>query len=295
MASYVEVKSTLNFLMGYVCSKCKAVNLAQGTLLAIGRGPFKKGAQASADKAVADGIKAINACEETPIFMGDYAEFRNEVGFNTVGGYHTMNMQYPCPFCGHVELWQKSVNGCKAVSQIKRSRELDREILVGYPQESCPKRFMTGEEANAWRSQKVAELSTLAIKHWDENPEEKQAVLDQLNGIDAKLAALDQEQQGMSAAVAPLEQQIAAKTAEAKSFGMFSKERKAANAEVKELNKQLSSLQAQQKARKAEIIREQAELGNTRRELLFANLAVTGELQTRNNSAGAFRDAIRMN
>lgn len=293
MASYYDTTKTKKFIAAYTCSRCGALNETMGVLNALGRAPFKKMSEKAANYILEKAELALANLHDKPFQVGDVEESRNESGFNTVEGYYFTGMDIPCPCCGNLELWQKNPKRKAGSYKTVWDGTIQRYTLPEVPEESRPNVFHSAEQYSQWKTLTLTMMAKKATERWEADPEGAQKVRDELASLDQQIQELAAQRGNVGAALNTLQAQLAAKTAEAKTFSLFSKERKAANGQIKELEKQIT---AQKTVDSQELLRIQTGISameQAKKDLLFANPGIEGKLQTDSYKGAELRTSYR--
>lgn len=279
MASYEETRQTQLFYVGYTCSKCKAVTIAEAMLVAVGRAPFRKGANRTAEKAFEDGMVMIRNGHVKPYRVKTVYEFRNETGFNTYGAYYVEHLYMSCPYCGNREVWLAPAN----VFVPESFDYVDvntRNKIKSCPEESRPRFFESKEHVKAWKVQTLSRMMADTSVYWKEHLQDAKRLKYELNTKIVQMVDLERMKESVGGMQKELQRKISEKTQEAKGYSLFSKERKAVNGEIKALEQMLSSQKAADDQQLRQLNGQIAALEAEKKNILCANPGLIGTLQT---------------
>lgn len=294
MASYYESKRQRKFLAGYTCSKCRSVVVAEGCLTVIGRAHNQKKAQEALEVADDRGYRAIRNCREKPFRVSRIMEFENEVGRNTLCGYYVENLGHGCPYCGNQELWQLDANRPLPYGKQLADFQTGLELLKGIPEGSTPTVLESADQVKEYKTLTLVQLNKANQEHWGANPGEARQLKARVEAMDAELQSLKEQKSALGAEAKAMEQQLEELTEKSKSYGLFSKERSAANAEIKALKKALDARKSADFNTERGILDKIVAMEKQRKELLIANPGVTGMLSTLTANGPLFREATRL-
>ena len=294
MASYYESKRQRKFLAGYTCSKCRSIVVAEGCLTVIGRAHNQKKAQEALELADDRGYRAIKNCREKPFRVSRIMQFENEVGRNTLCGYFVENLGHGCPYCGNQELWQLDANKPLPYGKQLADFQTGLELLKGVPEGSAPTVLESADQVKEYKTLTLVQLNKANQEHWGANPEEARQLKARVEAMDAELQSLKEQKSALGAEAKAMEQQLEELTAKSKSYGLFSKERSAANAEIKSLKKTLDARKSADFNTERGILDKIVAMEKQRKELLIANPGVTGMLSTLTANGPLFREATRL-
>ena len=136
--------------------------------------------------------------------------------------------------------------------------------------------------------------NTLKIQqHWDEHPAEAESIRGQLRQLTSQLESLNAQKVTIREKTKWLHAKMESKETEMKGFSLFSAERKAAKAELKELKKQYEAQNTADFEREKQLINSIKETEKQIKELKISNPGVLGEVETITPSNAPNCQAIR--
>ena len=112
--------------------------------------------------------------------------------------------------------------------------------------------------------------------------------------MDAQLQALKAQKSELGAQAKTMEQQLEEMTAASKGYSLFSKERSAANAQIKALKKQLDAQKSADFNTERDILNRIVATEKQRKELLISNPGIAGVMSTVTANGQLFREATHL-
>lgn len=276
MASYEEVRQTQLFYVGYICSRCKAVTAAEAMLVAVGRAPFKKGAHKAVDKAYADGMERIRNGHIKPYRVKTVYEFSNETGFNSYGAHYVEHLTSSCPCCGNREGWLAPASVFVPEDYYSLDYNTKNLLKTGIPEESRPRYFPSREHVLAWKRETLDRMQAENSAYWRDHVQDAKRLKYELNTKIVQIVDYQRMKENVGGKQAELKQAIERKSAEAKQYSLFSRERKAVNAEVKTLEKQLTEQRASDEQMLRHLNSQISSLEMEKAQMLSANPGLIG-------------------
>lgn len=289
MASYYQTKKTIPLAGGHICSKCKSIILTDFQFFSLANSRWsQKKAQEGAEVAAEKGLKALLSFPEKPFLVTEVSEERT---YSLVNGFGIERMDHNCPYCGNRERWQLSGSLAPAC----RIDPVSGVYLVtDVPEESRLTVLSSKEALDAWRTQVMAANALSLQQYWEIYPSEREIIRNHLQGLKNQVEALNTEKATVREKSQWLYEMVKSKEAEMKGYSMFSAERKAIKAELKELKKQYSAQSDADFAREKAIINTVSDLEKQMKELKIANPGVLWEVETVTAKDAPYCQVIRL-
>lgn len=288
MASYYQTRQNIPLLGGHICSKCKSVILTEFVFYAIANSRWsQKKAQEGAQEAANKGLKALQEFPQKPFLVTQIVEERT---YSLVNGFGIERLDHSCPYCGNRERWQ---NGSSFAPACRMDPVSGVYLVTDVPEESRMTVLSSADALKAWRVQVLAGQTLATKQHWDKHPEEAARIRGQIRELQNGIEALNTEKAHVREKSQYLHSLVESKEAEMKGFSLFSAERKAAKAELKELNKQYEAQSEADFQREKTIISTIAGMEKQIREIKIANPGVLGEMENVTPADAPYCQAIR--
>ena len=275
MASYSESRYDGKYLGTYVCSHCKSVILRDFAFYAVGysRMSMKKAKEAATESAH-KGITALQAFSKTPFLVTAPVEDRS---YWLVTGFGTEGLDRGCPYCGHREAWQVDP---KTAANLPKDPETGVALVQDVPQLSrmivAPAK---GDDAKKIYMPLCQQVNEQSRRYWEEHPQEEAVVRTQLGRIQDQIEALAAQKNAVQDNTKGLAAQISQKEVQMKGLPMFSGERKACKAELKELEKQYETQRMEGIQQKILLDKQIQEQESQKKEILIRNPGVLDALE----------------
>lgn len=268
-------------LLGYVCPECGSVVKLASILsmrLFAGSSLFsdtRERVKLASDFVLDTALKDIRGCGESHMRMGGERTLTSPEHKHVDMKYQFTCIEAPCPFCGHVEEWQKAGGAWEAGSE------------DGSEKRNLPVVFDTEEDCRNWLAENVHRIKAERMAYWKNNPGIKANIAEQIELLNTASAELKEKVEAIQTADAEAKKAFGEKENEADKLPLFS-------AKKKELREQLY---AEEKALNEQIqkhMQEIEELKNTQEtyrqglhKLECQKLGFTGEIKeyTNRNSA----------
>ena len=275
MASYSESRYDGKYLGTYVCSHCKSVILRNFAFYAVGysRMSMKKAKEAAAESAH-QGIAALQAFQKKPFLVTAPVEDRS---YWLVTGFGTEGLERGCPYCGHREAWQMAPENA---ANLPKDPETGVALVQDVPQLS--RMFIVpaeGDDVQKIYLPLCQQVNEQSRKYWEEHPQDEAAVRTQLGHIQGQIEALTARKKAVQDNTKVLAAQISQKEAQMKGLPMFSGERKACKAELKELEKQYETQRMEGIQQEALLNKQIQEQECRKKEILIRYPGVLNELE----------------
>ena len=288
MASYYQTKKTIPLMGGHICSKCGSVILTDFIFYSLANSRWtQKKAQEGAEAAAQQGLKALLSFNEKPFMVTEVSEERT---YSLVSGFGLEQLDHGCPYCGNRERWQLNTS---VVAGCRLDPESGVTLVTDVPEESRLAVLSSKEALDLWRI-KIMSANMLKIKqHWAENSAEAARIRDQIQTLNRHIESLNAKKATVREMSQLLLEKVESKKAEVKGFSLFSAERKAAKAELKELEKQHSAQRDADLAQERSIISTISALEKQIKDLKISNPGVLGEMETVTPADAPYCQAIR--
>lgn len=274
---------------GHICSKCNSVILTEFEFFAVANSRWtQKKAQAGAEAAAEKGLKALYSFNEKPFLVTQVSEERT---YSLVSGFGVTRLDHSCPYCCHRERWQLD-------SSFAAACRLDLvsgvTLVTDVPEESRLAVLSSKEMLDAWRIKIMGANSAKIRQHWEEHSAEAESVRVQMQELINQIETLNAEKAAAREKSQWLQGKVESKEAEMKGYSLFSAERKAVKAELKELQKQYSAQNTANSEREKSIGKTISGLEKKLKELKIGNPGVLGEVETVTPKDAPYCQAIRL-
>lgn len=220
----------------YECSKCKSIELLQFRLLASGGSTMsqKKAAEAT-EEPCRNLLNALQDFRKKPFLLSKKYNGRTitsgyEIGFEH-GDHH-------CPFCDNQETWQRGEYYADACTKDPDSKV---PLVPECPEASRMMVFSDHRDAIEAVNKLLAFRKTQYAEYWSNHPEEAERVKAQIDFLKNSISALEPQKAAAREKSDRLNEQINEKEAQMKKLSLFSPDKKAAKAELKELSAKYSA------------------------------------------------------
>jgi hypothetical protein len=144
-----------------------------------------------------------------------------------------VNADHCCPYCGNREAWQKDESYASAC---KRDPDTEVPLLTDCPEDSRPYMFTDVEEAINATKTLMQFKSSKYSEYWSAHTDEAQHIIGQIEFLKNKIANLQNQKATVRDKSNQIQALITEKEAQIKAMSLFSPDKKAAKAELKELN-----------------------------------------------------------
>lgn len=273
MASYHEAGRTGKFMGVYVCSNCQSVIMRDFEFHAAGYSRWtQKKAEEAADAAAAQGMTALKAFLKKPFLVTAPTEDRS---YSLVSGFTINGLERGCPYCGHRERWQldpETANG------LTRDTETGVALVTDVPVTS--RLVLATAESVGEVHRTVLEMITDKNKEfWKEHAEESASVREQIQSIKDQICALTAQKGTARDNSKKLFEQMKQKEEQMKGLSLFSGERKALKAEIKELEKRYDAQRMADMEQETSLFRSIQDCQNQLKAVLVKNPGVLGEYE----------------
>jgi len=269
---YVNTKTDLYGI--YICSKCKSPQLLQFQLLGAGASTWsQKKAKEALDEPSKKLLNALQNFREKPFLLSKKYTGRSfttgyEVGFG--------NSSSLCPYCLNSETWQK---GEYYAADCTKDPETGVMLVPKCPEDSRMLVFSTSESAVDALNKIIAFKGAQYKQYWAEHSEEAERIKEQIAFLENKVANLEPLKAAAKDKSNHISTQIAEKEAAMKGMSMFSPEKKAAKAELKELNTKLKAQQEADLQEETKLKEEISSLKKQIKEIKIENPGIMNELE----------------
>lgn len=271
-------------LLGYVCPECGSVVKLSSTLSAslfASSSLFNDANEkikAASDFIFESALKDIRECGERHMRMGGERKLKSPEYKHIDMKYQFMCIDSPCPFCGHVEEWQKSGETWETGSE------------DGSETRSLPVVFDTEEDCRNWLAENVHRIKAERTAYWKNNPGIKANIAEQTELLNTASAELKAKVEAIQTADAEAKKAFGEKENEADKLPLFS-------AKKKEMREQLYAEEKALNEQMQKHMQEIEELKNTQEtyrqglhKLECQKLGFTGEIKEHTNrNSAAYR------
>lgn len=288
MGTTYYVNKSINLFGTYVCSKCKSVILMQFVLKAGGASTWsQKKAQEATEEPTQKVLQALQNFSEKPFLVTNKMDGRT---FTTGYELQLEEAANGCPCCGNKEIWQR---GYEYAAACRMDPVTGVSLVNDCPERSRMAVFSSLDVAKEHAGKLLAFTSHESKLHWEANPEEAEKLKARITELGEQITALEPRKASAKDLSKSIFEQIQKKEAEMKGYSLFSAEKKAAKAELKELNKKYNAQKDADIVQERKLDAEIKELEKQKKELLLANPGVTGETEVFNSKGLILRDAYR--
>ena len=289
MASYYEAKKSAVFTGTHICSKCGSLVFSDFEFYAIARSRWTmKKANEGAEAAAEQGLTALKNSPQKPFLVTCVSENNT---YSLVSGFGINGLTHSCPYCGNQEPWQmpaRSGSGCTL------DPETGVTLIPNIPVKSRLYVCFTKEQLALWQQETLKLLASEYQEHWAAQPDEAQRLRDQIKALKANIESLTAYLGKIHESSDSITQQILQKQEVMKSHPLFSAERKACKAEVKELQKQYETQRDAEVQQKNQLLKNIQELKDFLMNLMIQNPGVLADVQTFTSEKGIPCTAYRI-
>ena len=291
MSTRCQIKKTGHFLIGYICSKCQAINIAEGILVALGEAGGQYAAEKAANTAYQNALVVLNGMHDKPVFVEEQIE---TLRFGGSFLYRFEKLGIPCPCCNHLERWQIIPQGNGNTKGMKWDAELERNFVIDIQPDNCPTVFDSVYTLEYWKRNILSQQAIKYGNYWNANPQDAQNILNSIASLDNELCRLENEKRSIGNIIEAMTIQYNQKKVEATSFPLFSSNRRILNTEAKTLYKQIQAQMEKDKEERSRISANIAEIRKKKNELLCANPGIMCKEQTYKSNRSNLRTAVRL-
>ena len=273
MASFHEARKTGKFMGAYVCSNCKSVIIRDFEFYAVAYSRWtQKKAEEAAEAVTEQGIKALQAFRDKPFLVTCPTENRS---YNLVTGFGTDRLERGCPYCGHKERWQLDPN---TANGLPKDSETGAALVEDVPVMS--RLLVTTVDGIKDVQVAMAAMITEQCKsYWKEHAEEAASIRVQIQNLKEQIAVLTAQKESVQACSQKLYAQMKLKEEQMKGLSLFSGERKACKAELKELENQYKVQSATDMEKVSQLSKTIQAYQNHLKEMLIKNPGILDEYE----------------
>ena len=268
-------------LIGYVCPECRSAVKLTSTLsthLFATRSIFNDAAEKmkpAVGFVVENALNDMRKCGESHMRMGGERKLKSPE-------YEWIDMEYqfarldsPCPFCGHVEEWQKAGGTWVSDSEdVSDNRNL-------------PVVFDTEEDCRNWLGETVHRTKAERMAYWKNNPGAKADIAQQIELLNTAITELKEKADTIQAADMAAQKAFAQKQNEVNKLPMFSAKKKELKEQLRAEEKAMTEQQKMHMQELEEMKTTQEMYRQGLHKLKCQKLGFTGEIKeyTNQNSA----------